>query len=230
MRRALLLAFLTLMPLVACGPDSPDSQGSGGLPEANELLLASAERMTELSSVGFVIDIDGELSNFQIQQAVGTLSSEGDVSASAKLYQGGRLVEIEYIRLDGVSYLKLPTGGFREVSSAVAASIFDPAMLLDAEQGIPAALTAATDARTQAREELEGEEAYRIVATLNSDLIEGLSMLADGRDQPFTLWIAADDSRLLRAIATFESSGNEQTQLTVSFSDFNEDVDIQAPQ
>lgn len=225
------LTFLALTAIVACGQDPagtpPDADE---LPDARRLLSASAEAMTELSSVRFVIDIDGELSGSQVQQAVGQVSAEGDVSASAKLYQGGRLVEVEYIRVDGTSYLKLATGGFREISEAVAARIFDPAALLDAERGIPTALAAATDPNTQAREKVGGVDAYRVTASLDPELVEGLSLLVAGQEQPFTLWISAADNLLLKSTVTFQDPDNDdETRLTVAFSEFNGDVDIQPP-
>ncbi|MEX2587245.1 MAG: LppX_LprAFG lipoprotein [Actinomycetota bacterium] len=230
MLRALrIAALLALVALSACGRNSTTTQ-SDQLPDARELLSASAKAMAELSSVSFLIDIGGELSSAQIQQAEGTLTADGDVSASAKLTQGGRLIEVEYVRVDGTSYLKLSTGGFREISDAVAARIFDPATLLDAQNGVPAALDAATDATTEAEEKVGGVDAYRVVAALDPELIEGLSSLVSGQEQPFTLWIAAADDRLLKVTSAFEDPDTgDETRLTVTFSNFNETVDIQAP-
>lgn len=231
-RLPMALTALALLASVACQSGSPGTSDPGSLPEGDQLLSAAAGVMSGLSSVSFDIDIeaDGEPSNFQIQQALGTVTADGDVTATARLYLGERLVEAEYIRVDGTSYLMLVTGGFRELAESTASRIFDPSALLDEERGIPAALASASEATTQALEEVEGVDSYRVSARLDPDLIEGLSQLASGREQPFTLWVSADDNRLIRAQVTFEEpDGGNQTDLSVTFSGFNEDVDIQAP-
>lgn len=226
---ATLLSLLMLSTGISCSANDDPTSGEV-LPEAEPLLEASAEAMAGLSSVAFMIDIDGEPSALSIQQASGSLKQNGDVSATAQLYQAGRLIEAEYIRVAGTSYLKLATGGFREVSEAIAARIFDPALLLDAEAGIPAALAAARDATTEAVEEVDGVEAYRVTATIDPSRIEGLTLLVSGTAEPATLWVSTDGDHLVRAELDFRTPGDEDpTRLTVTFSEFDESVDIQAP-
>lgn len=220
------LAGLTALLLpVACGDQATPEPDA--LPDAAELLAATAEAMSALDTVGFDIQVDGELTSFQIQQASGWLTAEGDIEATAQLLQGGRLVEAEYIRVDGTSYLKLATGGFRELSQAVAARIFDPSLLLDGQDGIPAALAAARNPTTDS-EVRPG--VYQVTAEIDPGTIDGLALLVTGTADPATLLISEEDHRLLRAELTLRDPTDDQaTGLTVVFSDFNEAVDIQAP-
>lgn len=216
-----------LLP-VACGEQATPEPDA--LPDAAELLSAGAEAMSALDTVGFDIQIDGELTSFEIQQASGRLTAEGDVEATAQLLQGGRLVEAEYVRVDGTSYLKLATGGFRELSPAAAARIFDPSTLLAPDGGIPAALAAATNGRTLGEQSIGGVDTYHVKAEIEPQLIEGLALLVTGPVEPADLWISQTGDRLIRATLTFGDPGtDEDTVVTVTFSDFDEDVDIQAP-
>ncbi|MBW3590710.1 MAG: hypothetical protein KY393_02490, partial [Actinobacteria bacterium] len=81
------LTVLALLASVSCQSGPPGASDSGSLPEGDQLLSAASEVMSGLSAVSFDIDIevDGEPSNFQLQQAVGTVTAEGDVSATARL-------------------------------------------------------------------------------------------------------------------------------------------------
>lgn len=186
--------------------------------------------MARVNTVRFSLEVDGTVSGFQITQAEGSLTADGRVSSTAKVFQAGQLVDYEYVAADGRTYLKGPTGGFRELPPAIYGRLFNPATLLRQDRGLPTALRSMTGLKTQAREPVGGVDAYRIRGRLDPSKLEGLSLLASGSEQTATIWISRESSYLLKARLPFKVPGeNQPTVVTVSFTDFNKPVDIQPP-
>ena len=212
--------------LAGCGGSSDTGQS---LPEGQALLNQSAGAMLDVTSVAFRLDVEGRLSAFQVKDATGVISSDAKAKATAQVIQGSRLVEYEYVLADGKIYLKGATGGFQEVPATIAARIFNPTALLTGEKSLSQGLAKSRDAKTEAEERVDGVEAYRVEATVNSADVEGLTLLASGSSQGATLWIAKDTSHLVKAVLPFKVADREETVVTVTFSAFNENVEITPP-
>jgi len=218
---------LVLAVLAGCSRDGPASD----LPEGRTLLTESADALDEVNALSFVLNVQGERpSAFQIRDAEGAITREGGVTATAQVLQAGELVEYEYIVADGVPYLKGPTGGFRPVPEAIYNRIFNPTGLLAGERSLPNALRRVTEATTEDTEAVDGVDTYRVRGNLDPTLVEGLSLLASGREGEATLWVDQDSKQLVRARMPFTLAGQEgETVVTVTLSRFNEPVEIQAP-
>ena len=212
--------------LAGCGGSSDTGQS---LPEGQALLNQSAGAMLDVTSVAFRLDVEGRLSAFQVKDATGVIRSDAKAKATAQVIQGSRLVEYEYVLADGKIYLKGATGGFQEVPPTIAARIFNPTALLTGEKSLSQGLAKSRDAKTEAEERVDGVEAYRVEATVNSADVEGLTLLASGSSQGATLWIAKDTSHLVKAVLPFKVADREETVVTVTFSAFNENVEITPP-
>lgn len=225
MKRFFALLLTIAFLLAGCG----GSDAEENLPEGKALLNQSAGAMLDVTSVAFELNVEGRLTAFQVKDATGVIRSDAKAKATAQVSQGGRLVEYQYVLVDGKIYLKGPTGGFQEVAPTIAARIFNPTALLIGEKSLSKGLAKSRDAKTQAEEEVEGVEAYRVEATVNSAGVEGLTLLASGSSQGATLWIAKDTSHLVKAVLPFKLTDREETVVTVTFSDFNENVEITPP-
>lgn len=200
------------------------------LPEAKPLLERASRAMTGIESVRFNLDVDGTTSGLMIRSAEGVITRQGEVSAGAQVLQAGRLVEYEYVLADGTAYLKGPTGGFQSLPEQFAARIYNPSKLLDETSGLQRSLAAATDARTEALETIDGSAAYRVRARVTAEPVQGLSGLPAGQRLDATLWIDRDSGRLVQARVPFSTSGSdEQAVLRIKLSNFNEPVDIKPP-
>lgn len=221
---ALLLAIVVL--LAGCGGDSESEKK---LPEGEALLNQSAGAMLDVTSVAFKLNVEGPLSAFQVKDATGVITTDGKAQATAQVSQAGRLVEYEYVLVNGKIYLKGATGGFQEVPATIAGRIFNPTALLTGEKSLSKGLAKSRDAKTEAEEEVEDVEAYRVKAKINPADVEGLILLASGSAQEATLWIAKDTSHLVKAVLPFKLGDREETVVTVTFSDFNENVEITPP-
>jgi lipoprotein LprG len=222
---AVVVALLLALALAGCRGDSERER----LPDAKTLLQRSADAMSKVTSLAFDLNIEGELSSFQIKQATGVIRSDGKARANAQLNQGQQLVEYEYVLVDGRSYLKGPTGPFREVPPEITARFFDPTKLLTGERSLANGLAQSREATTEAEDEVAGVETYRIKATVSANRVEGLALLASGRLEETTLWIDRDTNQLVRAQLPFQLGSRDPNVVTVTFSKFNENVEISPP-
>lgn len=211
---ALLLALLTLAAPACSGEELPDGA---------QLLSRSAEAMREVSSARFALELEGDITALPIEGAQGQLSREGGAAGTATITQGGQLTELRFVLTGDTLYLQGPTGGFRELPAAFAASVYDPSTILDARRGVPALLSSATGAVTEAREEVDGVDAYRVRATFPAEVLGGL-IPAVTQDTEGQVWIGAQRPRLVQA--RFELPGGIAT---VRLSEFDAPVDIAPP-
>ena len=225
--RIVLVCVVLALVLGACGKEQPGAE----LPNGRRLLTDSAAAMDGVNSLRFLLNVQGDRpSNFQITDASGAITRDGGVTATAKVLQGGQLVEYEYIVTGNIPYLKGPTGGFRQVPEAIYNRIFNPTGLLAGERSLPNALRKVTEATTEEEEEVEGVDTYRIKGKLNPAQVEGLSLLASGRVSETTLWVSKENKQLVRARMPFTVAGQEgETVVTVTLSNYNEPVDIRPP-
>jgi lipoprotein LprG len=213
-----------LLALAACS-------GQPELPAADRLLQSATDEMRRVSTVGFTLEVTGPLGTLAIRRAEGVLTREGEATVVVFLEQSGSLIEYEVVKSGGTTYVKGPTGGFQEVPSVIANTVFDPTEMLDPSGGVAQFLDEAEGGRTEAVEAVDGTEAYRVVATVRSDILEGLVPLELGdEDVACVAWIGTDVPVVLRLRVTVLVRGEtEPTTLTVSLSDFNVPATITPP-
>lgn len=203
--------------------------GSADLPAGDALLKESAAAMRVVNTVRFAIESDGTVGGLSLRRAGGQLTRAGDAKGTAQIGQGGASLELEFVVVGESIYVKGLTGGWQKLPLALASGVYDPSAILDPERGIAKVLSTATDARTEAREEVDGVDTYRVSARLNA---ADLSTIVPGVGDGVTgqLWIAADTKRLLKArFAVPASGGNQPVNVTVTFSEFDAPVTISAP-
>jgi len=219
-RRLRFPVLLLLFALLAAGC----SGGGEELPEGTQLLTRSADAMAAVRTVRLDLDVQGTVGGFSVQGAAAQVTRQGDAAGSATLDQGGQVTELEFVFTGGTLYLQGPTGGFQEVPASLASSVYDPRVILNPQNGIPALLRGGTDAVTEAREEVGGVDAYRVRATFPgtvlSGLVPGLVLDTSG-----LVWIGVDQARLVQARFPLPNGS-----ATVRLSDFDAPANITAPQ
>ena len=213
---AVLLAVLAL--LSACGK-SGSSQAA--LPQGLGLLQQSGQAMGNVSSAHVDLTFGGNLCCF-ISSAQGDITRDGRANGSFVL--GG--AEYPFRLLKGTFYLKPPTG--RWVTSPPP---YDPTKLLDPTDGLPSILGKATAGTTQASESVGGVDAYRVAASIPTELIKTLTDLAPGQDTlNATVWIAANGNQLLKFRIPFRAQGaSKDTVLTGNLTHFGVAVNVTPP-
>jgi lipoprotein LprG len=222
--RRLALAVLVVLAVSCTGDAAP-------LPSAASLLEKSAAEMRTVRTVHFSVEIEGALGSLSIRRAEGVLTREGDMEGTVTFDQSGALVEYQVIAAGDRFYLKGPTGGYQEIPSALVGLSFDPASLLDPDQGVAAILASATGGRTVAEDDVNGTRSYRVRATVDvGALAQVLPSGGDESEMAASLWIGADRPALLKVAATLPAGGlEESTTVTVTLDRFNEPVTITAP-
>lgn len=227
---AVLATSGALLGAAGCTGDDAGGGDADSLPDATALLRDSATAMGEVQTLAFHLDIDGTVPGVGISSADGLLTSDGAVSGTGALITGDATSEIEFVILGERLYLKGPTGGFQELPSSVAATVYDPSRILDPELGVPALLAGASAATTKAADEVDGADAYCIEATLAKEDL-GVLLPQVAGDLTGLLWVAADDpKRLLKATVEVPADeGGEPATVTLTLTDFDEPVEITPP-
>ncbi|HVV18512.1 MAG TPA: LppX_LprAFG lipoprotein [Pseudonocardiaceae bacterium] len=228
MRRVLLFGSVLLAVLVA-GCTSGDS-GTADLPAASGLLTDSGTAMKGVTSVHFTIAVDGTLAGVPIQNADGDLNAQGQAKGNAKITELGETVQVDFVLVNKTFYLKGPTGGYTKVPAALAGNLFDPTAILDPNRGVAKVLTSVRGASTQAKENVDGVDCYKIGGKVDKGVVAAL-VPGIGSDVDATVWVAADGKHLpVKAEFAVPGKGGAQgATVDVDISHVNEPVTVTAP-
>ena len=216
-----LFAALVIALITSC---SSSAEQQIALPDGTRLLADSATAMRTVKSTHFTIDVQGMVPEVPFQSADGWLTREGSAKGTIKRNQGGQLIELGVVILGDKLYLQPPTGPVQKLPLALAQAFYDPSVVLTPERGIAAVLASGKEATTEAREQVGGTDSYRVHVTFPA---QPLSTVVPGSRQDRTgqVWIAVEGSRLVQARFPTSADGT----ITVSFSEFDEPVEITAP-
>ncbi len=223
-------AALAVSVLAGCThKKSTGSTDSGPLPAAADLMTQSESVMSDLTSVHFVINVNGMLPGIPLQSAQGDLTKEGNAKGTAKIVELGATVEAKFVILNQDFYLNVGTGGYQKLPLATASSIFDPSAILDPNRGIVKLMSAATNTKTEAKEQVNGKDAYRVALTPDPASISGLIPGA-GAGTEGKIWIDASSHEVVKGVFTVPGSGGAKgATVTITMSNFNAPVTVNAP-
>jgi lipoprotein LprG len=221
--------LLAAVLLLAGCTKSSGGQSTAQLPEATQLLVASATAMRDVKTAHFTLDVQGKIADITVHHAEGSLTREGNAKGTATVEQFGATVEAEFVIVDKKVYVKGPTGGFQQVPASLAASVYDPSAILDPSRGVAKLLAGIKDPRTEAKESVGGQDAYRVAFTpapgALDALVPGIGDHATGK-----LWLAVESKRVLKGEFTVPASGSDKGgTITITFSSYDAPVTISAP-
>ena len=216
---AALIMSLFIALVTACG-----STGlTANLPQGATVLADSAKAMRTVNTTRFAFDVQGNAPGVQLRSAAGQLTKEGSAQGSAKVDEGRQLLELQFTIIGQDLYLRPPTGPIQKLPLSFAGSVYDPSIILNPDRGIAAALASGKDATTQAREQVDGVDTYRVQVTFPGQplgaLVPGLAP-----DKPSDIWVAVQGSRLIKAQFPTDTGG-----ITAHFSDYDAPAQITAP-
>ena len=225
------LALLTaLVAVTSCTSTSDDKKDEStvSLPDAGTLLKDSATAMREIKTAKFLITADGAISGLSLRRAEGTLTREGNAEGTAQIEQSGTAVDLTFVIVGDKIYIKGPTGGYQTLPLSLAATVYDPSAILDPDKGVAKLLSTATGAKTEAAEEVDGTDAWRVALTANgTDLATIIPGVTGGT--PGKVWLGKQDKRLHKAVFTLPAEGGATGTVTVTFQEFDAPADIKAP-
>jgi lipoprotein LprG len=227
--------FYLLLPslLIACRP--PPS-----LPElpAGEIVQRSSDRMMALDGFRFVIDRSGEPTYLDLAQTIAFRRAEGyfvapdKTRATVRIIAPGLVADVHVIAI-GLNQWEtnVLTGQWQELPPDWG---FNPAILFDHENGLPAIL--ANDlwhvAQQPPAQLKDGPNKllYNVAGQVDGRRLHIMSAGLLGPDMmDIALWIDPDDFNLHRALVTTSGNENEITIWQLDFTDFGRVVDIQPP-
>jgi lipoprotein LprG len=225
-RRPLVVLGLFAVLLAGCSSGG----GSANLPAASALLADSGAAMQAVTSVHFGITVNGTLAGVPIQDADGDLNAQGQAKGNAKLSELGQTVQVDFVLVNKIFYLKGPTGGYQKIPAALAGNLFDPTAILDPNRGVAKVLTSVRGASTQGQETVNGTDCYRITGTVAKGVVAAL-VPGINSDVTATLWVATAGKHLpVRAeFAVPGAGGSQGARVDVTISHVNEPVSVTAP-
>lgn len=196
---------------------------TANLPPGTTVLTDSATAMRSVNTVHFAFDVQGNAPGVQLRSAEGQLTRDGSAKGSAKVDEGRQLLELQFTIIGQDLYLRPPTGPVQKLPLSFAGTVYDPSIILNPDRGIAAALASGKDTSTQAREQVDGVDTYRLETTFPAQplgtLVPGLAT-----DKPSDLWVAVQGSRLIKAQFPTTSGG-----ITAHFSDYDAPAQITPP-
>jgi lipoprotein LprG len=185
--------------------------------------------MRDVKTARFVIEAEATIADVPVRGADAQLTREGSAKGAIRIDQGGGIVEFQFVIIGQKLWLKGPTGSFQELPLAMASGIYDPSAILDPERGVAKLLSTATEAKTQARESVDGVDAYRVSAKFDPAAVAALVPGA-GEGVTGRVWVGVE--RKLPVRMTFSlpaQGGGKPGTVTVKFSEYDAPVTINAP-
>jgi len=229
--RSLGVALLVVTAAVGCtGGDGGD--GGGAQPDGAQLIQKASEATRQVETIRFALDVDGQIPGISVAGAEGQLTKEGNVKGTVVITATGQPSEAEFVIVGDTLYLKGPTGGFQQLPSSVAASVYDPTKILDDNLGLAALVAGATEPAVQGKETVDGVDAYRVkVKFAKNNLGVLLPGVVTDSDLPGELWIAvAEPNRPVKArVEVPAAAGAQGGTVTITLTEFNNPVTITPP-
>ena len=227
--RPVIAVLIALVALTSCTDKKPKNEAAGNLPAGESLLKDSAAAMRDIKTAKFLITADGAVAGLNLRRAEGTLTKEGNAEGTAQVDNSGVTVELSFVLVGDKIYIKGATGGYQTFPLALAASVYDPSAILDPDRGIAKVLSTAAEGKTEAKEAVDGKDAWRVSAKVSANDLVAIVPGVTGAI-PSKVWISTTDKRLLKAAFTVPDVGETKGgTVTVTFKEFDAPATISAP-
>ncbi|STZ19035.1 Protein of uncharacterised function (DUF1396) [Mycolicibacterium phlei] len=230
MRTRLVAIFAALIAAVSfLSGCSKSDESAKDLPDAATLLQESSETTRNQESVHLKLTVEGTIDQLPIEVLEGDLTNVPAVAAQGKAdiaFMGQKLSGVEFIVADGDLYGAIsPGSGYQNFGPA--ADIYDASAILSPENGLANVLANFSDAKSEARETLNGVETVKVVGTVSADAVNRIAPQIEATGPvPGTAWIAeGGDHELVQA--RLEPSSD--TSVTMTLSDWGKPVTVTKP-
>lgn len=228
-RRTLLGALAVTAALVTgCSSDS-DTKPKEALPAAGPLIADAAQAIGAVKSAHFTLRVNGDVPGLTVQALEGDLTKEGGSKGGAKgtgkLSMLGQLTEVEFTLAGETLYIKGPTGSYQKVPIALGASIYDPSAVLDPNRGLAKVLSSIQNPKTEAKEDVNGTQAYKVSGKVTRDILA--TLLPGAPEDAFVSFWLAEAGKHLPVKASAMLPNNASVDVTLS--DVDKPVTITAP-
>jgi hypothetical protein len=235
-RRALLglLTATGVVVFAGCEPGMAPATPTPAI-SAEELLAQASQRLGEVPTVHFVLDVEGD-TYIDTAQTIRLLGAEGDLQRPDRVrttFQAevmGRAITLQLITVGERSWTtNLLTGEWGDAPFEFA---YQPDILFSTQDGIGPVMGRVNDVTRLPDEELDGHPVHRLQATVDEEVVGPLTYYTiSGSPVTVHLWIDVESRDLLRARLS-EPPGEERPNPAVwilSLSHHGEPLTIEPP-
>jgi hypothetical protein len=217
--------------LLACSQSGSTTSSS---PDAAKILREAGQAMTTVKTVAADVKFGGaaiQVQGLTLVSAASKLRLPADSDTTFKVKQGDFLVDLQVVTSGGRVFLKLPFGGFSELTGQEAQDVPDVSQLMNAESGLPGLLAAGKDPTYQGTEKVAGVETYKVATTYTADQIGKLlgGRLTPHSDVHATIWVGQADHLVRKAVLSGSFTSSGKSNVEVDLHDFNQPVTITSP-
>ena len=220
------LAALSIATALSGGCSSP-TKSSGPLPDAAPLLQQSSQTIKNVNSVHLMVSVNGKIKGLAVKTLTGDLNTTPNTAAKgdAKITFSGSDIDAPFVVYEGILYAALTPNKWADFGPA--ADIYDPSLILNHDTGLANLLAKFTNAKSQARETINGQDTIRITGNAPADAVNQLvPQLKASQPLPSTVWIQeSGDHQLVQA--KLDQSAANSIQMTLS--NWNAPVQVTKP-
>lgn len=209
--------------------DTAAASASSSDTDAPALVKAASEAAKNVTSLHFLVKVDGKVPNMPISKVDGDLQVKPVTQATgtATIDIGG-LSEGKFVYTDGTMYASLL--GANYVDYGDGASIYDVSALFDPAKGIPNVLAKMTGVKAAGTETIDGQETTKVTGTVPATEIAAISGSRVDPEKsvpvPTTAWIqTSGDKQLVR----LEVKPSAEGTITLTFSKWGQKVTVTKP-
>ena len=232
-----LLPVLTLLlVLAACSggeePTSTPSSTPTAVPSPGEIIAASIDAMTQVTSFRFLLENEGgetPISNgLGLRRAEGAMVTPDRLEAEIDAVFAGLVLRLEVVGAGGKTYMTNPISGEWQVFD----TDLNPLAFFDPAEGVPRVLRGMEDLLLGELAEVDGRAAYAISGRVPAEAAQFMAgSFAEGSILDADLLIDAETYELLEAVLDGRLTADEPEGVsrTLRFSDFGAAFEIEPP-
>jgi lipoprotein LprG len=221
-----MLAVLGILTTLAAGCSS-SKQSSKPLPDATDLVQQSSQATKNVKSVHLVLSVTGKIQGLPIKTMTGDLTIDPSTAAKGNttITFAGSDIDAQFVVFDGVLYAALTPNKWDDFGPA--ADIYDVSTILNPNTGLANILANLTDAKTEGRENIDGQDTVRISGKVPVTAVNGIApKLKATQPLPTTVWIQENGDHELVRVQLEQSAANS---LQMTLSNWNQPVQVSKP-
>jgi lipoprotein LprG len=227
-RRRLSAVFAALCATAAlvAGCSSSSTKSSKPLPDAATLLKQSSQATKNVKSVHLTLSVTGTIKQLPVKMLTGDLTTDPSTAAkgSATITFLGSDVDTQFVVYDTTLYAAITPDKWSDFGPA--AKVYDPSSILNPDTGLANILANFTDAKSEGRETVDGQDTVRVTGKVSAEALNKLaSQLKATEAQPATVWIEENGDHELVQVKLEQGSGT----IGMTLSDWNKPVQVTKP-
>lgn len=226
-RISAVIASLTLATALIAGCSSGSKQSGAPLPDGTTLVKQSADATKKVQSAHIALSVQGKIPGLPIKTLTGDLATAPATAASgnATITLGGSDIDAQFVVLDGTLYATLTPNKWSDFGKA--SDVYDVSVLLNPDNGLGNALANFSNAKSEGRENINGQNTIRITGNVSADAVNKIVPQFNATQPvPSTVWVQESGDHELVQANLQKSSGNS-AQITLS--NWGEQVQVTKP-